>query len=310
VIFLHLYRLFEILVYLKVRGLSNSAILYKIIQNLDSKTKVPERGLDEYEYKEGMYRLLNAENKNLIIIFDEIDQLNNDNIVYDLSRAGADGEISDNQFINIIGLTNDLYYMDRMTAKTVSSFKPRRIPFNAYVPMELISILEDRKAAFKPDVLEEDVIPLCAAVSAKDNGDARKALWLLSNAGKLARRENAVRVTEDHVNKAREYFDTDLVGLVLKKLPFNVKTLLSVICCECDSGTRTNSVVVWKRYLEYCNQEKITPVSKSRVSQIITELRELGLLRTHETPGRRGGILREIEFIQQPDKVLEELNLK
>jgi len=296
------------IIYLKVRGLSNSFVLYKLILNLNPDTKIPERGLDEYEYKKELYRLLNAQRKSLVAVFDEIDQLSNDNIIYDLSRAGADRDVLEPQFINIIGLTNDLYYMDRMASKTLSSFRPRQIPFNAYIPGDLIAILEDRKAAFKPHVLDDGVIPLCAAVSAKDNGDARKALWLLSNAGKIARRENSVRVTEEHVDKAREYFDTDIIGVVLQKLPFNVRTLLYVICYECTHGNRTSSIKVWNRYQEYCSRETITPVSRSRVSQIITELRDLGFLRTRESPGRRGGIFREIEFIQQVDKVIESLN--
>lgn len=292
------------IVYLKVRGLTNTAILYKMIQNLTHDPNITERGLDEYYYKNELYALLRSRKMNLIVVFDEIDQLPNDNLIYDLSRAGADGEIEEGQFINIIGLTNDLYYRDRMASKTVSSFKPRQIPFNAYTPMELVAILADRSGAFISGVLDEEVIPLCAATSARDNGDARKALWLLSNAGKLARREGATRVTSEHVNKATEYFDADIISIVLQQLPFNVKTVLHVICSECTNGKTTNSVTVWKRYQNYCALGDIVPVSRSRVSQILTELRELGLLRTHDRPGKKGGTFREIDVSEHCDKII------
>lgn len=48
------------------------------------------------------------------------------------------------------------------------------------------------------------MIPLCAARAAKNNGDARLAINILWKAGKIAERENAEKVAEEHVRKAFE----------------------------------------------------------------------------------------------------------
>jgi cell division control protein 6 len=50
--------------------------------------------------------------------------------------------------------------------------------------------------------LSEEVIPLCAARAAKNNGDARLAINLLWKAGKIAERENAKKIGEGHVKAA------------------------------------------------------------------------------------------------------------
>ena len=49
--------------------------------------------------------------------------------------------------------------------------------------------------------LEEEAIPLCAALSRQDGGDARRAITHLRKAGDLARTENADSVTTDHVER-------------------------------------------------------------------------------------------------------------
>ena len=53
--------------------------------------------------------------------------------------------------------------------------------------------------SFKDDVLNNDVIPLCAALAAKEEGDARYALDLLRTSGELADEKASETVFENYV---------------------------------------------------------------------------------------------------------------
>lgn len=65
-------------------------------------------------------------------------------------------------------------------------------------------ILSERaELSFTENVLEPGVIPLCSAMAAKEEGDARYALDLLKNAGELAFDEDSDKVTSDHVKEQR-----------------------------------------------------------------------------------------------------------
>ena len=52
------------------------------------------------------------------------------------------------------------------------------------------------------DVLDEAVILKIAALAAREHGDARKAVDMLYEAGRLAEKEGSEDVTEGHVDAA------------------------------------------------------------------------------------------------------------
>lgn len=56
---------------------------------------------------------------------------------------------------------------------------------------------------FESTVLTGDVVPLIAALSAQDTGDARQAIKYLRKAGELADKNNDDQVTADHARQAQ-----------------------------------------------------------------------------------------------------------
>ena len=50
--------------------------------------------------------------------------------------------------------------------------------------------------------LEEQVLPLCAALAAQEHGDARRALDLLRVSAEIAERNDEKKVCEKHKNTA------------------------------------------------------------------------------------------------------------
>ena len=76
--------------------------------------------------------------------------------------------------------------------------------FPPYDAIQLRDILEYRvEQAFNPNALSDEVIPLCAALAAQRNGDARYALDLLATAADLCGEENRTTVTEEDVRHTK-----------------------------------------------------------------------------------------------------------
>ncbi len=83
-----------------------------------------------------------------------------------------------------------------------SSPQDNELVFDPYDADQLREILANRTDAFEDGVLDPDVIPKVAALSAKEHGDARKAIDTLYEAGRLAEKNGTDTVTVDHVDDA------------------------------------------------------------------------------------------------------------
>lgn len=91
--------------------------------------------------------------------------------------------------ISVIGISNDLFFRDKLDPRMQSSLCERELQFSTYDAGELQAIFRDRTdTAFKPDALEDGVIPYFAAFVASELGDVRKALDLLYEAGQIVAR--------------------------------------------------------------------------------------------------------------------------
>ena len=125
----------------------------------------------------------------MIVVLDEIDFLvkkHGDELLYRLTRANE--ELSSSK-ISVIGITNDLKFVDNLDPRVRSSLGEVELVFPPYNASQLEDILNDRaRIAFRPGVIRSGVISLCAALAAREHGDARRALDLLRVAGEIAER--------------------------------------------------------------------------------------------------------------------------
>ena len=158
---------------------------------------VPNRGWTKAEVVNTFrdtFRLRNTYGKKLqlIVILDEIDILldkDGDGILYTLTRT-------DN--VSVLCISNYLDFKNLIKARVKSSLNDKEIVFPPYGADQLSDILSERaELSFKEGVLDDDVIPLCSAMAAKEEGDARYALDLLKSAGELAFDEESERVTSE-----------------------------------------------------------------------------------------------------------------
>jgi cell division control protein 6 len=172
---------------------------------------VPQTGVSTDQKLERLYELMREYYDGVIFILDEIDMLEGpyqeaeyNSLIYQLSRARKladfDGPIS------LTTITNYADFMKDLNSRAQSSYNPDDIFFDDYDANQLRSILRNRRDAFKPDSLADDVVPLVAAFGSQTHGDARKAIDLLRWAGELAERRGADTVTETDVREAQEKY--------------------------------------------------------------------------------------------------------
>ncbi len=264
----------------------------------DQSNKIPFTGWSLDRVYDTLINSIDKENKIFIIVLDEIDRIlqkNGDDIFYFLTTMN---EKLKNSKVSIIGVTNNTKFTELLTSKIRSRLGEEKVVFPPYNPEQLQDILRKRaELAFEPGVVEEGVIPYCAAVSAQDSGDARKALDLLRVSAEKAERRGDSIVTEAHVKEAINAIEKDTVQEVIRTLPSQSKIILrSIIENHEKKDTSVITGDVYSLYKEICKGLNISPKSEKRVADLISELDMLGIIHARVKSFGRQGRTREIEL--------------
>jgi cell division control protein 6 len=234
----------------------------------------------------------------VVIMLDEIDKLvekSGDDTLYNLSRMNS--ELA-NSRVSIMGISNDLKFTDFLDPRVKSSLGEEEIVFPPYDATQLRDILQHRsEIAFKPDILSEDVIPLCAAFAAQEHGDARRALDLLRTAGELAERDRTETVDEKHVRHAQEKIELDRVVEVVRTLPTQSKLVLyAIILLEKNGVHNINTGEVFNIYKRLAQEIDADVLTQRRVTDLISELDMLGIVNAVVVSKGRYGRTKEISL--------------
>ena len=262
--------------------------LFKIAEGLplDEEKRIPLTGLSISEVVGRIFQAIQKNAIHFILVLDEIDYLVNvhDDTLYQFTRAGE--QVAPG-FLTIVGISNDLRFKEGLDPRVLSSLGEEELVFAPYTTEELRSILAERaKVAFKPGVIPESTINLCAALAGSEHGDARRAVDLLRIAGEVAEREGHQRVDEESIRKASDKVERDRVEEALHSLPFQNKIII-IAASKFPAGTNTGEL-----YLAYTNLAKKSSVevlTQRRVSGILAELDVLGLVEAAVvSKGRRG----------------------
>ncbi len=280
---------------------------YRLIAQLATELgkSIPPTGLPTEEVYKAFIRALNKQRQNHILILDEIDQLvskTGDNVLYNLTRINEQNTESQ---LSIIGISNDIMFVDSLDPRVRSSLSEEEIVFPPYNALQIQSILRQRAdAAFNKNVLEEGVIEKCAAYAARDHGDARRALELLRVAGEVADRKNAKKVTTNHIDEAEEKIDRDRIIDIVATQPKQYQLVLYSIL-SLQPG-RTGSIFtgeVYEVYKSLCGKTNTSVLTQRRVSDIISEFDMLGVVNAKVISKGRYGRTRDIS-IEIPEMML------
>ena len=280
---------------------------YRLIAQLarDLGKSIPPTGLPTEEVYKIFLRALNKQNQNYIIILDEIDQLINktgDNVLYNLTRINEEHTQSQ---ISIIGISNDIMFVDNLDPRVKSSLSEEEIVFPPYNALQIQSILKQRaEVAFNKDVVNPGVIEKCAAYAARDHGDARRALELLRVAGEVADRKNSKIITMGHIDEAEEKIDKDRILDVIITQPKQYHLILfSILSLKPNRNNALFTGEVYEIYKTLCKKTNTSVLTQRRISDIISEFDMLGIINAKVISKGRYGRTREIS-VEIPEALL------
>jgi cell division control protein 6 len=207
--------------------------------------------------------------------------------------------------VSIIGISNDLNFMEYLDVRVRSSLGQEEIVFPPYNAGQLRDILSERaRMSFVDGAVEAAVISLCAAYAAREHGDARRALDLLRTAGEIAEAEGAEKVQVEHVRKARDQIETDQTIEVIRTLPFQSKIVLYAVAILAQRFPRAlSSGEVYEFYQQICRQMGENPLTRRRVGDLVSELDMLGIISAKIVNRGRYGRTKEIRLDIDPLQV-------
>ena len=259
-------------------------VLYEIAENMginkeEKKFHVHFTGLSMGEATDRILDFIKNKKKlHVILIIDEIDSLvdkNGDDILYNFTRANE--RIIEGGFISLIGISNSLTFKDKLDPRVRSSLSEEEMVFNPYTIEQLQKILLNRaKVAFNEDCISNAAINLCAAIAGRENGDARRAIDLLRVAAEIAERERAPKVEEKHIRLSQEKIEKDTNYEILKNSTTHTKILILAIL----KSRNGNTGEVYEIYSSLSRHIQQEPLTQRRITQIISELDQLGLIRS------------------------------
>ncbi len=291
-------------VYINCR-LENNNTEYRLIYNLCTifNINVPESGLSVNSLYKRLVKILDAENKYLILILDEIEKLiqhAGDGVLYSLLRLN---ESLKHAKISIIGISNNIDLKASLDQRVRSSLNPIEIIFKPYNAEEIYDILLTRsREAFYDNAIGEGVLRKCAALVAQEHGDIRKALDLLKIAGETAQQNGLSTISEENLDSAMSFLEQNITEGMIKSMTKQAKcVLLSIISiAKSKRMGKVYSGEVYDTYLKLSDKFGLKKLTFRRVSDLIADMDYNSLVMSRIKSHGRYGRTRELNIAFSP----------
>lgn len=287
-------------------------ILAEFIKKLGG--DVPTTGLPTDAVYNKFIDLIDKKKQLLILILDEVDQAVkkiSDNFLYNLTRLNS--ELNKTQ-ISLVGISNDLRFLDNLDPRVRSSLSEEEIVFRSYNALQLQDILKNRaEQAFHKNVMSYGVVEKCAAFAAREHGDARRALDLLRVAGEIAEREGEKKIKLKHIDQANNKIERDKILDVIESEPKQFQLTLLAIINLLEQHEKIFTGDVYRAYQDLCRKTNTEILTQRRISSIISEFDMLGLINAKNISRGTYGKTREIrstiplEIGEQAKTILKEV---
>ena len=234
---------------------------------------------------------------NFVVVLDEIDKIKDreiDDLIYALSRSND--ELGVGSSVSMIGISNNLFFMNRLDPRTKSSLCEQEAVYPPYNAEELKEILKQRVfVAFKEGSVNDSAINAAAAMAAKESGDARTALMLLLKAGEISDMNKSDLVTDKEVLQAKDKVEQEIIKSMVLTLPVQLQLVLFAITEKSDSpkgilkidGSFEDNVLysgeIYDAYSTIAQKYGEKPVSMRWFREYINELETYGFISTTQS---------------------------
>lgn len=229
----------------------------------------------------------------LVVFVDEADNVRTDfNTFYQFLIKRLPQRISCR--LILIFVSNRLNWTENLDPRVKSCLKVREMIFEPYDAESLRRILEMRlQKALRPGSVEDGVIGKIAALSSRQNGDARKAVNLLTRSAYLAERLGKM-ITLDIVDQANEDIERDKYLDMMRTSP---KQLQAALYAALTGKSKLGPLQTGDAHLVYtrfCEEVGLEPLSQRAFSDLLYELDMYGYIRARTVSRGRYGRTKEI----------------
>ncbi len=198
-------------------------VLYQVLDGVGRTVDVHRQSTPTDELLD---RIQSYDGPQCVVILDEVDQLEDKSVLYDLYRARG---------VSLVLVANreeELFAQldDRLTSRFHNSV---RVKFDKYRLDELVSILDARvRWALSEDAIGKQELALVADAAA---GDARIAIGVLRNAARRAQQANRGAITRDVVDEAIPEGRQEVRQKAVEQLHPHQRVLYEILDAEGES---------------------------------------------------------------------------
>ncbi|RZV10866.1 orc1/cdc6 family replication initiation protein [Natrinema hispanicum] len=286
-------------------------VVRRLVNNLlpEDASPFPKRGLGTGDAFDELYRQLDRLGGTHLIVFDEIDHLDDVNtLLYELPRARSNNYIDD-ALVGIIGISNNYTFRQSLSSKVKDTLMETEISFTSYDAGELRTILHHRAdRAFIDGACDDSAIAKAAALSAQDMGNARQAIDLLRVGAEVTEKQGDDIVCDDHIEDARTLVQRGRLRNRIRDQTEHAQYILETIAkLEKRKEVPARSKTIQDGYEQVADAYGATPLTTLKsIQDHLSDLHMLGfLIRNERNQGLSGGQYYEYELDLDPTIVLE-----
>jgi cell division control protein 6 len=256
------------------------------------------------------HKLADEQKKLYLLVLDEFDVLFLDkrnkpsDFVYKLLMLQENLK-KQGSLLCIIAISNNVIADYELDDRIRSRVGTSEIAFQPYSKEDILEILKSRsESALAPGSFDDTVLEYCATQSSLGHGDARRAIDLLRVAAETAAYENQQVILPAHINAASSKLQKDRLDSVLRPASYHVKLAcfsIARLSYLTDKPEQSTSEI----YAQYKKlvSSNIEPLSHRRVSEILKDLENTGIILSQTSSRGRYGYGTRFRFAYDPDIV-------
>ena len=290
---------------------------YRVLSKIasDHIPQYAKRGYGITDIYEKLINWIEEDGKILVVVLDELDVVRDlDDLVYTLTRSNSDIKSGG---VTIVGVSNKLSFKETLDPRSLSTLYENEFIFPPYNSSELAAIIKDRvNNGFKPNVVDPACINLAAAISAKDSGDARLALKIISKAGEIAEENNLKTISVNEITEASKSAEEEIAYEVIGTLPEHQKLIVYAISLMSITGGRYKKLEdnsesfllsgeIYSRYSSIVESLHKDVKTTRLYRRYMADLEMQGIITSKESGKGIRGHTKLIRLSYQPEKIKE-----
>lgn len=236
-------------------------VLYEILEKLGMKLAIHAKGTATHELLDKLK--IRLKDKQTVIILDDVDQLEDDKILYDLVTTPN---------ISLILIANIETALMETDPRVRSRFASAdNLEFPKYTTSEIADILKERASSgLVPNSVKRSQLEEIADSSA---GDCRIAINILRIAAEDAEQANTGKITEEHIEKALPTAKKHKKEKSIEVLNDHQKILYLVI-----KNGEIQPGELHARYKTECSRKSLEPIKERTIRKYLEKMVQYNLI--------------------------------